>query len=122
MAGNIEKGEASTPLGERLKIRLDENLDVLFAGMDLDTDSLVAEVDVVASPVLSVRDRRRHRAPSSTAARKLPQGGSLDRLRASRPDPGLVRRISDRQGVEYPVGKECAMEAALLGRATTAKI
>ena len=60
MAGNIEKGEASTPLGERLKIRLDENLDVLFAGMDLDTDSLVAEVDVVASPVLSSSDGIRH--------------------------------------------------------------
>ena len=49
MAGNIEKGEASTPLGERLKIRLDENLDVLFAGMDLDTDSLVAKVQETQS-------------------------------------------------------------------------
>ena len=60
MAGNIEKGEASTPLGERLKIRLDENLDVLFAGMDLDTDSLVAKVNFMAASVPSSNDSLRH--------------------------------------------------------------
>ena len=35
VAGNVEKGEASTLLRERLEIRLDENLDGLFAGINL---------------------------------------------------------------------------------------
>jgi len=57
---NVENSEASTALGERLEVRLDENFDGLFAGVDLDTDSLVAEVDLVASPVLSSNDGVRH--------------------------------------------------------------
>jgi hypothetical protein len=51
--GNVEKGEASTLLRERLEVRLDENLDGLFAGANLDTNRLVAKFDLVASPVFS---------------------------------------------------------------------
>ena len=56
MVGNVENGETPTPLGERLEIRLDENLDGLFAGMDLDADGSVAEVNLVASPAPSSND------------------------------------------------------------------
>ena len=60
MAGNVENGEASTLLRMRLEVRFDENLDGLFAGVDLDTDRRVAEVDLVASSVLSSNDGVRH--------------------------------------------------------------
>jgi hypothetical protein len=33
VAGNVDKSEAPTFLGERLEIRLDENLDGLFAAV-----------------------------------------------------------------------------------------
>jgi hypothetical protein len=56
VAANVEKGETATLLGERLKIRLDENLDGLFAGINLDTNRRVAEIDLVSSPVLSAND------------------------------------------------------------------
>jgi hypothetical protein len=56
VVGNVENGETPTPLGERLEIRLDENLDGLFAGMDLDADGSVAEVNLVASPAPSSND------------------------------------------------------------------
>ena len=56
VAGNVEKGETATLLRERLEIRLDENLDGLFAGVDLDTDGSVAEVNLVASSVLASND------------------------------------------------------------------
>jgi hypothetical protein len=56
MAGNIEKGEAPTLLRERLEIRLDENLDVLFAVINLDTNWRVAKVKLVASSVRSSND------------------------------------------------------------------
>jgi len=41
---------------ERLEIRLDGNLDGLFAGVDLDTDSRIAKVDLMAASVLSSND------------------------------------------------------------------
>ena len=58
-------------LGERLEIRFDENLNGLFAGINLDPNRRVAEIDLVALPVLSsndgcgivelaLGDRRRH--------------------------------------------------------------
>jgi len=50
MAGNVEKGEAPTLLRERIEIRLDENLDGLFAGINLDTNRRVAKVDLMARP------------------------------------------------------------------------
>ena len=53
MAGNVEKGEAPTFLREHLGIRFDENLDGLFAGINLDTNGRVAEIDLVASSVFS---------------------------------------------------------------------
>jgi hypothetical protein len=49
-----------TPLRERLEIRLDENLDGLFTGVDLDMYSLVSEVEFVASSVPSSNDDVRH--------------------------------------------------------------
>ena len=60
MSGDVENGETSTLLGERLKVRLDENFDGLFAGMDLDTDSLVAKVNFMAASVPSSNDSLRH--------------------------------------------------------------
>jgi hypothetical protein len=60
VAGNVEKGETATLLGERLKIRLDENLDGLFAGINLDTNGRVAEIDLVSSSVRSSNDGVRH--------------------------------------------------------------
>ena len=50
VAGNVEKGEAPTLLRERFEIRLDENLDGLFAGINLDTNRRVAKVDLMARP------------------------------------------------------------------------
>jgi len=60
VSGDAENGEASTIHRERLEVRFDEKLDGLFAGVDLDTDSLAAEVDLVASSVLSSNDGVRH--------------------------------------------------------------
>ena len=51
MAGNVEKGEAPTFFRHRIEIRLDENLDSLVAGINLDTNRRVAEIDLVASSV-----------------------------------------------------------------------
>src|ERR1700731_4713206 len=45
--GNVDKGEAPTLLRERLEIRLDENLDGLFARINLDTNGHVTEIDLV---------------------------------------------------------------------------
>jgi hypothetical protein len=60
VAGNVEKCEAPTLLWERLGIRLDKNLDGLFAGINLDTNGRVAKVNLVASSVLSSNDRVGH--------------------------------------------------------------
>jgi hypothetical protein len=60
VARNIENGETPTPLRDRLEIRLDENLDGLFAGVHLDTDSRVAEVHLMAASVLSSNDGAGH--------------------------------------------------------------
>src|SRR5580693_1775935 len=56
VAGNVDKGEAPTLLRERLEIRLDENLDGLFAVINLDTNGRVAEIDLVSSSVRSSND------------------------------------------------------------------
>ena len=62
MAGNVEDGEAPTFLRERIEIRLDENLDGLFAGIDLDTNRRVAKVDFVPSSVRSSNDGVGHQS------------------------------------------------------------
>jgi hypothetical protein len=51
MAGNVENREVPTFFRHRIEIRLDENLDGLFAGINLDTNRRVAKVDLVASSV-----------------------------------------------------------------------
>jgi len=56
VAGNVEKGEAPTLLRERFEIRLDENLDGLFAGINLDSNRRVAKVHPMASSVRSSND------------------------------------------------------------------
>jgi hypothetical protein len=56
VAGNVEKAEAPTLLRELFEIRLDENLDGLFAGINLDTNRRIAEIDLVASSVCSAND------------------------------------------------------------------
>ena len=56
VAGNVEQGKAPTLFRERLESRLDENLDGLFAGINLDTNRRVAEIDLVSSSVRSSND------------------------------------------------------------------
>jgi hypothetical protein len=56
MAGNIEKGKTATLLREHLGIRLDENLDDLFAGINRNTNRRFAKVDLVSSSVRSSND------------------------------------------------------------------
>jgi hypothetical protein len=53
VAGNVENSEAPTLLREFLEIRFHENLDGLFAGMDLDAKGRVAEVNLMSSSVSS---------------------------------------------------------------------
>ncbi len=60
VAGNVDKSEAPTLLRERVEIRLDENLDGLFAGINLDTNRRVAEIDLVPSSVRSSNDGMGH--------------------------------------------------------------
>jgi hypothetical protein len=50
------KGKTATLFRQRLGIRLDENLDGLFAGINLDTTRRAAKVDLVASSVRSSND------------------------------------------------------------------
>jgi len=52
VARNVQKGEAPTLLRESVEIRLDKNLDGLFAGINLVMYGRVAEVDLLASSVL----------------------------------------------------------------------
>jgi hypothetical protein len=54
------RGEASTLLRDRLEIRLDENLDVLFVRINLGTNRPVAKVDLVPSSVRGSNDGVRH--------------------------------------------------------------
>jgi len=76
VARNVENGKAPTFLRERFEIRLNENFDGLFAGVDLDSNGVVAKVHLVASYVFSSNDGvghwglalrdRRHRAAFDT--------------------------------------------------------
>ena len=52
MEGNLEKGEAPSLFREGLEIRLDENLDGLFVGIDLDTNRRIANINLLASALL----------------------------------------------------------------------
>jgi hypothetical protein len=61
-AGNVEKGEAPPLLWEFLEIRFHENLDGLFAGMDLDAKGRVAEVNLMPSSVSSSNDGIGHQS------------------------------------------------------------
>ena len=56
VAGNVEKRETPTFFRHRIEIRLDENLDGLFAGINLDTNRRVAEIDLVPPSVRSSND------------------------------------------------------------------
>jgi hypothetical protein len=80
VARNVEKGEAPMLLRERLEIRLDENLDGLFAGINLNANGRVAEIDLVPSSVRSSNDGVGHWVWLSEIT-----GG------------GLARRLSGRQ-------------------------
>jgi hypothetical protein len=51
VAGDVENGEATPLFWERLEISLDENLNGLFAGVNLDTNRRVAKIDFVPSSV-----------------------------------------------------------------------
>jgi hypothetical protein len=54
--GDVENGEAPTLLWECFEVCLDANLDRLFTGINLDTNGRIAEVNLVASSVLSSND------------------------------------------------------------------
>jgi hypothetical protein len=56
VARNVDKSEAPTFLREHFGSRLDENLDGLFAGINLDANGFVAKVHLLASSVLSSND------------------------------------------------------------------
>jgi hypothetical protein len=56
VARNVEKCEAPTLLWEHGEIRLDENLDGLFGGINLYTNRRVAEIDLVPPSVRSSND------------------------------------------------------------------
>ena len=92
------KREAPAFLRKRLEIRLDENLDGLFAGINLDTNRRVAEIDLVASSVrssydgvghygLAFRGRRRYQTtfdrsrPQKQSNYGLERCGPLDQRR-----------------------------------------
>jgi hypothetical protein len=59
LARNVDKGEAPTLLWKCVEIRLDENLDGLFARINLDTNGRVAKVDLVASSIRSSNTPKR---------------------------------------------------------------
>ena len=96
VAGNADKGEAPTILRERLEIRFDQNLHGLLARIDLDTNGRVAEVNLVASPVLSSNDSMRHqllarnrslgdRCSGSENDKLMPQSGLTQEYRSEYP-------------------------------------
>ena len=60
MARNVEKSDAPTLLRERLEVRLNEYLDCLFTGVNLNANRRIAKVNLVASSVLSSNDGVRH--------------------------------------------------------------
>ena len=62
VARNVEKCEAPTLLWEHVEIRLDENLDGHFAGINLDTNRRVAKLNLVASSVCSSNDGVGHQS------------------------------------------------------------
>jgi hypothetical protein len=60
MARNVEKSDAPTLLRERLEVRLNEYLDGLLTGVNLNANRRIAKVNLVASSVLSSNDGVRH--------------------------------------------------------------
>jgi len=56
VAWNVEDGATPTLVRKRLEIRLNKNLDGLFAGTDLDMDGCITKVYLMASPVPSSND------------------------------------------------------------------
>ena len=78
MAGNVEKREAPTFFRHRIQIRLDENLDGLLAGRNLDMNRRVAEIDLVASSVLSSNDGVGHYRLPPTVRRDIRPPSSAD--------------------------------------------
>jgi hypothetical protein len=94
VAGNIENGKATTFLRECLEIRLDENLDGLFAGINLDTNRRVAEIDLVSSPVCSANDGVGHYRLAFRGRRRYQT--TFDRSRPQKAEPlwsGTVRAV-----------------------------
>ena len=56
MARNVQKSEAFTLFWERFEVSLDENLDGLFAGVNLDPNGRIAKVNLVSSSARSSND------------------------------------------------------------------
>jgi hypothetical protein len=83
--GDVEKREAPTFFRHCIEIRLDENLDGLFAGINLDTNGRIAEIDLVSSSVLSSNDGVRHcrtrlRGAAATSGHRRPVSPQADIL------------------------------------------
>jgi len=60
VAGNVHKGEASTPLGERLEVSLYIDLDGFLTPMNLDANRLVVKIHLMAASVCSSNNGVRH--------------------------------------------------------------
>jgi hypothetical protein len=88
------KREAPTFLRKRLEIRLDENLHGLFAGINLDTNGRVAEMDLVSSFVRSSNDGVGHYRLAFRGRRRYQT--TFDRSRPQKAEPlwsGTVRAV-----------------------------
>jgi hypothetical protein len=85
VAGNVEKREAPTFFRHRIEIRLDENLYGLLAGINLDTNGRVTEIDLMSSSVRSANNgvghcRTRFRGSAAISGHRRPVSPQADIL------------------------------------------
>ena len=90
MTRNVEKSDAPTLLRERFEVRLNEYLDGLFTGVNLNANRRIAKVNLVASSVLSSNDGVRH-YDSGIYAREIITGWHS----ADEPKRGIVATRSE---------------------------
>jgi hypothetical protein len=100
VARNVENGEATTFLRKRLEIRLDENLNGLFAGINLDTNGRVAKFNLVASSIRSSNDgvghcRTRFKGSAVTSTQAP---AALNRVRPRNRSTPCISLAMERQG------------------------
>jgi hypothetical protein len=131
VAGNVDKSEAPTFLRERIEIRLDENLDGLFTGINLDTNRRVAKLNLVASSVFSSNDGAAlsARFQGSAVTSLTPSNSGVERLArvtsflqwkgrnnwqfaVSGRHPGLIIPLRASEGSTLPTCRVHARQAA----------